>query len=65
MRDLRGLSPDLRRRLAPHIDGLTGNPRPPGVEKLEDSDSGYRIRVGTTASSMKSTTPNKPFESLT
>lgn len=46
MRDLRGLSPELRRRLAPHIDGLASNPRPPGVEKLEGSDSGYRIRVG-------------------
>lgn len=46
MRDLRGLSPDLRRRLAPHIDGLAVNPRPPGVEKLEGSDSGFRIRVG-------------------
>ena len=28
------------------IDGLSGNPRPPGVRKLVGHESLYRIRVG-------------------
>lgn len=45
-RDLKKLPVDVRRRLAPHIDALANNPRPPGVVKLSGEEDTYRIRVG-------------------
>lgn len=45
-RTLRGLAPDVRRRLAPRIEALAEQPRPPGVEKLAGADDLYRVRVG-------------------
>ena len=45
-RDLKKLPVDVRRRIAPHIDALGQNPRPPGVVKLSGEESTYRIRVG-------------------
>ncbi|MDZ8092101.1 MAG: type II toxin-antitoxin system RelE/ParE family toxin [Nostoc sp. DedQUE05] len=36
----------VRTRIQTKIDELADNPRPNGVVKLEDSDNGYRIRVG-------------------
>ncbi|MEH1812207.1 MAG: type II toxin-antitoxin system RelE/ParE family toxin [Nostoc sp.] len=36
----------VRTRIQTKIDDLVDNPRPNGVVKLEDSDNGYRIRVG-------------------
>lgn len=45
-RDLKKLPIDVRRRIAPHIDALAHNPRPPGVVKLSGEEGTYRIRVG-------------------
>jgi mRNA interferase RelE/StbE len=36
----------IQKRLAPKIDALTRNPRPPGVVKLAGLDDLHRIRVG-------------------
>ncbi|MEH2370162.1 type II toxin-antitoxin system RelE family toxin [Nostoc sp.] len=36
----------VRTRIQTKIDDLADNPRPNGIVKLEDSDNGYRIRVG-------------------
>lgn len=36
---------DVQRRIAPAIDGLSGNARPSGAEKLAGEDA-WRIRVG-------------------
>lgn len=36
----------LRARLVAEIDGLTGNPRPPGSKELTASDGLHRVRVG-------------------
>ncbi|MCI0343418.1 MAG: type II toxin-antitoxin system RelE/ParE family toxin [Planctomycetales bacterium] len=46
MRDLEGLTPDLRARVRPKIDSLSENPRPPGVKKLRAAQDSYRVRVG-------------------
>ncbi len=45
-RDLKKLPADVRHRIAPHIDALAQNPRPPGVVKLSAEEDKYRIRVG-------------------
>lgn len=39
------LPPETQRRIAPKIDALVDDPRPPGCEKLSGL-GGYRIRVG-------------------
>jgi len=44
-KELAKLSADVRRRIAPAIDGLASNARPPGAEKLAGVDA-WRIRVG-------------------
>jgi len=41
-----GLDHAVFRRIAPRIDELAGNPRPPRCVKLAGHDSLYRIRVG-------------------
>jgi mRNA interferase RelE/StbE len=43
-KDMRRLSPEIRRRVADRIDSLKENPRPPGVEKL--AEGRYRVRAG-------------------
>jgi mRNA interferase RelE/StbE len=45
-RQYRKLPPSVQARLKPRIDALAQNPRPPGVEKLSESENFYRIRVG-------------------
>jgi mRNA interferase RelE/StbE len=45
-RQFRKLSREVQVRLASKIDALAGTPRPRGVEKLEDEENLYRIRVG-------------------
>jgi len=40
------LSKPVQKRLAPHIDALETDPRPPGVKKLQGGPDLYRIRVG-------------------
>lgn len=40
------LSADARARLAPHIDRLAEDPRPPGAKRLVASEELYRSRVG-------------------
>jgi mRNA interferase RelE/StbE len=49
-KQLKKLPVQAREKIQVKIDELADNPRPPGVVKLEDSDNGYRIRVGTSAS---------------
>ena len=44
-KELAKLPRDVQRRIAPAIEGLAANPRPPGVEKLAGTDA-WRIRVG-------------------
>ena len=44
-KDLARLPRDAQRRIAPAIDGLAANARPPGAEKLAGEDA-WRIRVG-------------------
>lgn len=44
-RELRRLPSDVRSRILTQIANLSNDPRPPGVQKLQGSDS-YRIRVG-------------------
>jgi mRNA interferase RelE/StbE len=44
-KELAKLPTDVRRRIAPAIDGLASNARPPGAEKLA-GDEAWRIRVG-------------------
>jgi mRNA interferase RelE/StbE len=44
-KELEGLPPRVRRRIASKIDGLGTTPRPPGVEKLSGQEK-YRIRQG-------------------
>lgn len=46
MKQLKKLPVKVRTRIQTKIDELADNPRPNGVVKLEDSDNGYRIRVG-------------------
>lgn len=45
-KQLKKLPIKVRTRIQTKIDDLADNPRPKGVVKLEDSDNGYRIRVG-------------------
>lgn len=45
-KQLKKLPIKVRTRIQTKIDDLADNPRPNGVVKLEDSDNGYRIRVG-------------------
>ncbi|MHC5935230.1 type II toxin-antitoxin system RelE family toxin [Nostoc sp.] len=45
-KQLKKLPIKVRIKIQTKIDELTDNPRPSGVVKLEDSDNGYRIRVG-------------------
>jgi mRNA interferase RelE/StbE len=40
------LDPAKKRRLAPAIQALRGNPRPPGVKRLSSAEPLWRIRVG-------------------
>ncbi|MDZ4064317.1 MAG: type II toxin-antitoxin system RelE/ParE family toxin [Coriobacteriia bacterium] len=40
------LPADAQKRIAPKIDSLTTDPRPPGVKRLLAKDELYRIRVG-------------------
>jgi len=44
-RQFRKLPKNLQARLTPHLDALTQNPRPSGIEKLK-GEEGYRLRVG-------------------
>ena len=44
-KELAKLPREVQRRLAPKIDALTVNPRPPGAERLSGEDA-WRIRVG-------------------
>ena len=44
-KELAKLPQDVQRRIAPAIEGLATDPRPPGVEKLTGTDA-WRIRVG-------------------
>ncbi|MEX2236687.1 MAG: type II toxin-antitoxin system RelE/ParE family toxin [Dehalococcoidia bacterium] len=46
-RELRKLPHEIQRRLGPHIEALSHEPRPAGVTKLNTSAGDeYRIRVG-------------------
>jgi mRNA interferase RelE/StbE len=45
-RVLKKLTPDVGIPIKAAIEALATNPRPHGVDKLTDSDSTYRIRVG-------------------
>ena len=44
--DLRKLPDGVKRRIAPKIDALALNPRPPGVKQIRGGDGALRIRVG-------------------
>lgn len=44
-RQFRKLPKNVQARLTLHLDAVTQNPRPPGVEKLK-GEEGYRLRVG-------------------
>ena len=44
-RELEALPLKDRRRVVARIEGLAGNPRPPGSEKLSSEDK-YRLRQG-------------------
>ena len=45
-KEFRSLPPELKRRTGAAIDGLSQDPRPPGVRKLVGHGRLYRIRVG-------------------
>ncbi len=45
-KQLKKLPIKVQTNIQTKIDELADNPRPNGVVKLEDSDNGYRIRVG-------------------
>ena len=45
-KEFRGLSAEIKRRMAPVIDGLVSEPRPVGVRKLAGHERLYRVRVG-------------------
>ncbi len=40
------LPPHVRARIAPHMDALADNPRPPGCKKLKGAGDFWRIRIG-------------------
>ena len=46
LRDLKGLSRTLCKRVDARILSLAADPRPPGAKKLSGSQSLYRVRVG-------------------
>jgi len=46
LREFKALERATQRRVATHIDRLTGNPFPPGSKKLKGSPDHHRIRVG-------------------
>lgn len=45
-KEFRSLPLELKRRVGAAIDGLSQDPRPPGVRKLVGHERLYRIRVG-------------------
>jgi mRNA interferase RelE/StbE len=45
-RQFRKLAPEIRRRLAPVIDGLATEPRPKGAVSLSGLQDVYRLRHG-------------------
>lgn len=45
-RAFRKLVTETQRRVAPQVNDLSENPRPPGAKKLTGAGSLYRIRVG-------------------
>ncbi|HID64364.1 MAG TPA: type II toxin-antitoxin system RelE/ParE family toxin [Anaerolineae bacterium] len=45
-KEFRSLSTELKHRIGAAIDGLSQDPRPPGVRKLMGHQRLYRIRVG-------------------
>ena len=45
-RQFRKLAPEIRKRLAPVIDGLAAEPRPKGAIRLTGLQHAYRLRHG-------------------
>jgi mRNA interferase RelE/StbE len=45
-KELKKLSKPLIARIAPRVEKLASNPRPPGCKKLKGGDKEWRIRVG-------------------
>jgi mRNA interferase RelE/StbE len=45
-RQFLGLAKTIQKRIAPRVDALATEPRPPGVKKLQGEADLYRIRVG-------------------
>ncbi len=45
-KELRQLSTQVIARIAPRMENLAVNPRPPGCKKLKGGDKEWRIRVG-------------------
>ena len=45
-KELKKLSRQLIARIAPRLENLASNPRPPGCRKLQGGDREWRIRVG-------------------
>jgi mRNA interferase RelE/StbE len=45
-RDLKGLSPEIFKRIVSRIRALAENPRPPGCHNLAGSKNDWRIRIG-------------------
>jgi mRNA interferase RelE/StbE len=45
-RALRKLPVVVQKQVAPRIDALAFNPRPPGCEKMQGEEDQYRIRIG-------------------
>ena len=45
-KELKRLSSQWIARIAPRVQSLAANPRPPGCKKLEGGDKEWRIRVG-------------------
>jgi mRNA interferase RelE/StbE len=45
-KEFRGLPAEIKRRMAPVIDGLVVEPRPHDVRKLAGHEKLYRVRVG-------------------
>ena len=45
-KELKKLSGHLIERIAPRVENLAFNPRPPGCKKLKGGDHEWRIRVG-------------------
>jgi mRNA interferase RelE/StbE len=45
-KELKKLSIELVARIAPRLENLATNPRPPGCKKLQGGDREWRIRIG-------------------